>query len=69
MAEADAALPWAVQTSDVKDVDAVQDTDAATTVAEDLQPVSIQQLGLEPGARIEVCMRQQAVLVLPPLAA
>jgi hypothetical protein len=66
MAQGNAALPWAAQTSDGADVKPVQDTDAATTVAEeDLQPVSIQQLGLELGARLEVCTRQQAVLVLP----
>lgn len=63
---AEAALPWAAQGSDGADVKPVQDTDAATAAAEeDLQPVSIQQLGLEPGARIEVCTLQQAGLVLP----
>ena len=49
------ALPWAAQQAAGADTKPVQDTQAATGLAaEDLQPVSMQQLGLEPGARIEV---------------
>lgn len=56
MSQEGPALPWAEQQAAEQDIDAVQGAHAATTASEaDLQPVSIQQLGLEPGARIEVC--------------
>lgn len=48
------ALPWAQQSAGA-DTKPVQDTQAGAEIAaEDLQPVSMQQLGLETGARIEV---------------
>jgi hypothetical protein len=62
MAEQNApALPWAAQQAANADVKPVQDTHAPTAIpVEDLQPVSIQQLGLEPGARIEVSCKEQS---------
>lgn len=56
MAEGSAALPWGSTAEVQKDSDARRDEDETMAIAEsDLEPVSIQQLGLEAGARIEVC--------------
>lgn len=66
MAEGNAALPWAAQQTAGADTKPLQDTDAATTLAEeDLQPISIQQLGLELGARIEVCTMLKCATAVP----
>lgn len=62
MAEGGAALPWGAQAEADKALEASKDADASIAIAEDdLQPVSIQQLGLEAGARIEVCMSVTAL--------
>lgn len=62
-----AALPWAANQASGADVKPVQDTHAPTASSEgDLltQAVSIQQVGLEPGARIEVCVLSEQFHVL-----
>jgi hypothetical protein len=56
MAEGGAALPWAAQAEADRALATAENADASVMLTEnDLEPVSMQQLGLEAGARIEVC--------------